>query len=118
MCPADKCGPLCLKSDPSCAGESNYNSFFRLPLEGEYLVNFTTPDNPQCPKKCCYETDEYCFRTHDSSGHEIIQDQEMMLIFGGVSELDVKIGEKRILEDCENIDSKFQLIYLFKITLS
>ena len=107
MCPENKCGPLCLKSDSSCEGESNYNPAFRLPLEGEQLVNFTSPENPQCPRRCCSDNDEYCLRTHDSSGHEIIQDQEMMLIFGGISELDVKIGEKRILDDCENVDSKY-----------
>jgi len=106
MCPADKCGPLCLKSHQKCEGESNYNPLFRLPVEGEYLVNFTSPESPTCPERCCEESNEYCFRTHSSSGHEVIQDQEMMLIFGGVSELNVKIGNKKILDDCKDIDRK------------
>lgn len=106
MCPKNKCGPLCLKTDSSCQGENNYQQTFRLPTENDNLVNFTSPESPGCPKRCCSIDNEYCFRTHDSSGNEIKQDQEMMLIFGGISELNVKIGDKKVLEDCDKIDRK------------
>jgi len=106
MCPQDLCGPLCLTSNSTCNGTNNYDPKFRLPYEGEKLFNFTSPESPICPKKCCADTNEYCFRTYDSSGNEINQDNEMMLIFGGISELDVKINNQKVLDDCDNIKCK------------
>ena len=118
MCPSNKCGPLCLKTNTNCTGESNYDSSILLPKEDETLFNFNGPESPLCPDNCCKEGNEYCFRTHDNTGNEIKEDQEMMLVFGGVSELDVKIGDKKVLEDCENIDSiKFYFIKIFLFSI-
>ncbi len=105
MCPKNKCGPLCREESPSCKGEDNYYQYIRLPYENETLINFTSPETPSCPSKCCSDENEYCYRTHDSSGNEVSLNQEMMLIFGGVSEIDVKIGDKKVLEECDNLDS-------------
>jgi hypothetical protein len=106
MCPGTKCGPLCDTEDPSCIGSNNYDPYYGIPLSNQTLNNSLDPFNLNCPPFCCDRFNEYCFRKKSSSGYEVEVDQEIMLVFGGITELDLKINGKELIDECEEINCK------------
>jgi hypothetical protein len=105
MCSGSQCGPLCNKYDPSCSAPKlsyivNTNNI------DSGLYNFKGPDDSNCPDKCCDPNNEYCYRTIDGSGNKITYDQEIMLIFGGISQTEVLINGVNIADNCD-VESKF-----------
>ena len=115
LCPFNQCGPFCNYSSNDCSLESIYKGY-PIPTSFE-LTNFTPPSSPDCPEDCCSSDNEYCFRLINNAGNEVMPDQEMMLVFGGLVLNKIKFeinGEERnvflncdeIIEGIENITSK------------
>ncbi len=97
MCVGLKCGPLCDKIHSSCftnnvGQDGNYT---------EGLIGFKGPIDDNCPNRCCSEGNEFCFRKYDNTGNEVDIDQEIMLIFGGITQNEVVINDKNIAHDCD-----------------
>jgi hypothetical protein len=57
-----------------------------------------------CPPRCCDENDDECQRTMGNHGAVINPAEEIMLIYGGLTARDRKIGpnnETELFNDCE-----------------
>lgn len=110
MCPGTSCGPLCNSTDPSCL-VSNSNStiydIFKINNTNEGLVNFTPPVNSTCPNECCSPTNEYCFRMYDNTGNQVDIGDEMMLVFGGMTQNEVEINGINIADSCNAADGMY-----------
>jgi hypothetical protein len=101
MCPEFFCGPTCQISNVDCLVINNtFSSLTPIPKLNEGLFNFFGPTNTSCPNECCNPDNEYCFRTVDNTGNNIEQDQEIMLVFGGIAQNEVIIEDQNISDNC------------------
>lgn len=64
-----------------------------------------------CPRKCCAGYDEECKQYIDNTGQAIIPDEEIMLIYGGITNRERYINGTLIpiFDQCEYYDEKFNL---------
>jgi hypothetical protein len=73
------------------------------------LKDFFGPESQTCPNQCCSPGDEYCFRMYDNTGNKIEVDQEVMLVFGGVTQNQVVIYDQNIARNCSvDISDEFK----------
>ena len=118
LCPSNYCGPFCNYTSDNCLSKKNYSNFQNI--TNYELANFTPPSSPQCPEDCCSPDDEFCYHLINNAGNEIFPDQEMMLIFGGLTLNKVKYKvddiEKNILLNCEEIISGLENISTLNLT--
>ena len=81
LCPSNFCGPFCNYTSDNCISNKAYQHF-----EGN---------------------DEYFYRLINNAGNEILPDQEIMLVFGGLTLNKVKFElnniKKNVLLNCEEI---------------
>ena len=66
-----------------------------------------------CPKDCCRDGsyDKDCYRTIDNSGQSILPDEEIMLIYGGITSRKRYINgtTTEVFDECELYDEKFNM---------
>ena len=105
LCPSNKCGPFCNYTSNDCLLENNYNGY-PVPTNLE-LINFSPASSPHCPEDCCSSDNEYCFRLINNAGNEVMPDQEMMLVFGGLVlnkiKFEINNETKNVYENCDEI---------------
>jgi len=73
-------------------------------------TNVTTIKN-LCPSLCCETGHEECETTIDNTGQPIIQEEEIMLIFGGISSRTRYINNTEVLlfDECEAYDEEYEI---------
>ncbi len=104
MCPEDFCGPLCAKRSQECAAVEGFEKFnYSLSDIDDGLKDFSDPSTDKCPNQCCHPLNEYCLRTYDNTGNLIENNQEIMIVFGGISQREVIIQGQNIADNCLNI---------------
>ena len=81
LCPSNFCGPFCNYTSDNCISNKTYQNF-----EGN---------------------DEFYYRLINNAGNEILPDQEIMLVFGGLTLNKIKFKlnniEKNVVLNCEEI---------------
>lgn len=108
MCPDDYCGPLCLSKSTECLAITGFEKFYdKMPDIDQELYNFKDPTTDECPDKCCDPLNEFCFRMYDNTGNKIESNQEIMLVFGGISQREILINNHNIADDCNLPSGKF-----------
>lgn len=106
MCKGSKCGPLCDTQSPSC----DVSLLGVFPIGGTPNNNNPVPGNDSCltstyhncPPLCCNATNEICQRLYDNTGNRVGVDDEMMLVFGGITFLETVINGTNINDNCES----------------
>jgi hypothetical protein len=106
MCDGNRCGPLCDTQGTSC-NVKDQNIF---PIGGTpNLINPVPGDgislnatDPNCPPNCCSSINEKCMRLNDNTGNRVYPDEEIMLVFGGISFLETLINGVNVIDACES----------------
>ena len=110
LCPLNFCGPFCNYTSDNCLSKENYPNY-PIPNTLE-LKNYNPPSTNKCPGDCCYSDDEYCYRLINNAGNEVIPEQEIMLVFGGLVlnkiKFEVNDTEKNVFENCDEIIESFE----------
>ena len=118
LCPLYGCGPFCNYTSENCLSKKNYSNLPNLTIFE--LDDFNPPSSSRCPEDCCSLNNEFCYRLMNNAGNEIFPDQEIMLIFGGLTLNKVKYKEndieKNILLNCEEIISDLESISTLNLT--
>ena len=113
MCPDDSCGPFCNYTDDSCNLNITYQGY-PLPDVSLGNYNFKGPNDTNCPDQCCDDSCEFCYRLINNAGIETYPDEEIMLVFGGLTNINVSINindsSKDISRDCEEIIENYKNI--------
>lgn len=113
MCPEDYCGPLCLTKSPDCLTNGIEKFNYTLPDPSEGLINFNGPQIVDCPEMCCVLNNEYCLRLYDNTVNKIEPNQEVMLVFGGITQREVRINGQNIADNCTLARSNNNLLNIF-----
>lgn len=105
MCPPYYCGPYCKTYNVNCyVNDETADDLPALDPETQ-LEGLLTSNNTNCPPKCCSTNNELCLRTYDVSGREVKIDEEIILYFGGASQIEVETLNKKISDDCNSFES-------------
>ena len=113
MCPDNFCGPFCNYTDDSCESKYTYQGY---PLPDITLgnYNFKGPNDTNCPNQCCDDSCEFCYRYINNAGVETFPNEEIMLVFGGLTNTNVTINingsNKDIVKECEDIIDNYKNI--------
>ena len=118
MCPDDYCGPYCYSRSPECQIQSIYPGY-PVPKPNEGLFSFEGPVSDNCPDKCCESTNEYCYRAVNNAGNLVEPENEIMLVFGGLTTNNIQIETNQsILSNCSIPESIFKSLNTTNAELS
>jgi hypothetical protein len=69
--------------------------------------NWYNYSNDTCPPKCCPFASEECHKRMDNTGHVIIPDEEVMLVFGGLTYRNKNFLDNTtiLFDECENYET-------------
>lgn len=104
MCKPKQCGPYCKNRSDTCfvnaftaddIPEVDTNADTESVPEG-----LLTSNDTNCPPTCCSTMNEVCLRTYDISGRKVHIDEELLLVFGGMLQLDIVDNYQSIIADC------------------
>lgn len=106
MCGGNKCGPLCNNTSHLCDVTGIKNLYplggspnLITPVQGEDVC--LTSADPNCPPNCC--NNEICMRLYDNTGNRVRIEEEIMLVFGGLTYLETVINGTNVNDGCDRI---------------
>ncbi len=82
-------------TDGTAGGRGN------LPTPGGKFTGLD-PTSSDCPDSCCSTVNENCFRTLDNTGYSVDIEEEIMLVFGGMTYRNLSVNGSLLYETCES----------------
>lgn len=102
----NECGPYCREVNIKCNLTSGLTRFKDYPIlnENEKLEGILNSNNTNCPPNCCSTNNEYCLRTYDVSGRFVTPSEELLIFFGGTTQINIEFEDFSDTNDCSKFD--------------